>query len=358
MPGLEYHDSLNPALWDGDQLRADVHAHLLAIANRFIGSFDAPVNVTTIVLTGSNANYNWTARSDLDVHVIYDPRDRPWLPEYLLDKKRLFNSEHDVRIKGYNVEVYPQSTTEAFYGAGVYSLDDGAWLKHPAREPPDVDEAAVDAKVSDFARKIELAIAGACDVNEVQEQVHRLRLAGLEHGGELSVENIAFKELRAAGLLDRLAQAGRQREDRRLSLDRRTKTVPHVHVHIHGNKDTLTGTVRQGVAIRARAPDAGTAHDPKTGQFTGANSPHHEQATKHGWQIHGVMEGQKAYGRIGKGSTFYSHPTHKGHHLISLGSGQWSHLGPSGSGDPSSKNGSSPNTLRKHLEEFHKFDSA
>lgn len=231
---VEYYGELNPALWDGDRLRPDVREHLLATATRFVESSDAQVAVTDAVLTGSNANYNWTAHSDLDVHVIYDPKnvdEHGLLGDYLLDHKRLFNAEHQIRVKGFPVEVYPQTATEPFYGGGVYSLANDEWVIRPSHVIPDVDDCAVAAKVKDFTARIEAAIEGDGDVPALRDAVHRLRLAGLESGGEFSVENVAFKELRAQGLLDRLAAAGREREDRVLSLDRRRRSV---HVHLYG----------------------------------------------------------------------------------------------------------------------------
>ena len=57
---VQYHDMLNPMAWDMFRLKPDVRGALLRVANAFIATWDLPISVTDIILTGSNANYNWT----------------------------------------------------------------------------------------------------------------------------------------------------------------------------------------------------------------------------------------------------------------------------------------------------------
>ena len=52
----------------------------------------------------------------------------------------------------------------------------------------------------------------------MREELSKLRKTGLEREGEFSVENIAFKVLRAEGWIEKLRQHVYDLEDRRLSL--------------------------------------------------------------------------------------------------------------------------------------------
>ncbi|KKL44474.1 hypothetical protein LCGC14_2365290, partial [marine sediment metagenome] len=53
-----YNDTLNPDLWDDDKLKSEVAEKLKLIAKEFIEFFEViHLDVSDIVITGSNANY-------------------------------------------------------------------------------------------------------------------------------------------------------------------------------------------------------------------------------------------------------------------------------------------------------------
>jgi hypothetical protein len=70
--GFEEHDSINPLLWQGDELRPEVNLALLKIAKDFIEYIDVPFEVSDLVLTGSQLGYYYTEHSDLDLHIVVD----------------------------------------------------------------------------------------------------------------------------------------------------------------------------------------------------------------------------------------------------------------------------------------------
>ena len=55
---LELHDTLNPLLWDNQNLKEDVKQSLVEIANNFIDNLGFPIDVIDIRFLGSNASYN------------------------------------------------------------------------------------------------------------------------------------------------------------------------------------------------------------------------------------------------------------------------------------------------------------
>ena len=66
----ETHGTLNPKLWDGDQLRPGLKDGFIKIANAFYDFLEINVDIFDIIIIGSSANYNWTEHSDIDLHVV------------------------------------------------------------------------------------------------------------------------------------------------------------------------------------------------------------------------------------------------------------------------------------------------
>ena len=67
-----YQNELNPIFWSNKEFDAPVREKLLQIAQEFYASFKLEIPIDDIQLTGSLANYNWTPKSDLDVHILID----------------------------------------------------------------------------------------------------------------------------------------------------------------------------------------------------------------------------------------------------------------------------------------------
>ena len=101
---LEYHEELNSKFWDGTNLKPEVRKHLLMIANKWAIFAKIPKSgIKDIILTGGNANFNYTKFSDLDVHLIVDFNtvsecDKDFVGEFLVDKKTVWELTHDIKI--------------------------------------------------------------------------------------------------------------------------------------------------------------------------------------------------------------------------------------------------------------------
>ena len=67
---FEVHNQLNPKLWDNDKLKCEVKEKILQIVEYFKNYIDFPLDIVDINLVGSNASFNYTANSDLDIHII------------------------------------------------------------------------------------------------------------------------------------------------------------------------------------------------------------------------------------------------------------------------------------------------
>jgi len=203
------HQRLNSKLWSKGKLKSEIRYHLLEIAQHFIDFIDiAPIGLQDITISGSNAGYTYSRNSDLDLHLVVTiPKDREQLLKQLFDaKKNQYNFQHDIKIKNIDVEVYVQDAQQIHHSVGVYSVLDDKWLKIPEAVSDTVDRAEVKVKYKQYVGKIRTALRSDNleAVKQTSDDIKKLRQQGLDRDGELSVENITFKILRAKGLIEQL----------------------------------------------------------------------------------------------------------------------------------------------------------
>ena len=237
-PKLAYHGELNPSLWSNSgaqwELRPEVSEALKKIADEFIEFLGISVaDVTDVILTGSNTNYNWTELSDVDLHLVIDlskgdklcptcPSDN-FIEDCFQAKKALWNSSHHITIHGFDVEVYAQPASEqAVTDSGVYSIQHSQWLQFPEHKAVTIDNNAVKIKAQDIMNQIDALLNSQSDnleeLNSIKDKIRKLRAAGLKEKGEFSIENLAFKALRNLGYIERLSDYIKNIHDRDLSV--------------------------------------------------------------------------------------------------------------------------------------------
>lgn len=222
---VTYHDNLCPLAWRGTDMLPEVRNKLLQIAEIFVGYLEVPnFRVLDVVLTGSMANYNWTRFSDFDIHIVteYDDLNADQIAEaFYQAKKKIWNDSHDITIRGHEAELYVEDVNEPPVAQGMFSLKDNKWLSKPTFSQPDVNTGAVFHKVKGLTTEIKHALKTADDANDIQrltDKIRKMRRAGLDKGGEFSVENLAFKVLRNIGYIEKLNNAYLALQDRELSL--------------------------------------------------------------------------------------------------------------------------------------------
>ena len=208
LQSVPYHDELNPILWQDNKLKTEIRYKLLFIAKHFANFLNVPkLNLRDITISGSNAAYGYSDSSDLDLHLIVDiPEDKLELVELYDAKKNQYNSKFDINLKTIPVELYVQDSTQPHTSAGIYSVLNDTWIREPTHQAPRVTEEEVKSKARNYAGKINRALKSKdlSFAKETMADIRRLRQAGLEEGGEFSVENLAFKLLRARGQIDKL----------------------------------------------------------------------------------------------------------------------------------------------------------
>jgi hypothetical protein len=233
-------DELNPKIWDNPdnpsdaKMKEDIRKRLMEIANEFVGFLGLEIFVQDVTMTGSLANYNWSEFSDVDLHIMYDFNEsgdkKELVQELFKIKKTLFNSTHDITVKGYDVELYVQDTNEPHISSGVYSVLYDEWIKEPSPEEVTIDEGKLKQKVNQWKDIIDLVIddieEGDEDletsiekIDKVKDKLKKYRTCGLEKNGEYSYENLVFKFLRRNGYIQKLFDFQNEIMDKRLSLE-------------------------------------------------------------------------------------------------------------------------------------------
>jgi hypothetical protein len=211
---------LNPKLWADNKLIPEVRGQLLIIAKNFADFLNVQkLNLRDITVSGSNAGYNYNDSSDLDLHLVADI-DSPERAELYDAKKNQYNFTYNIKLKGIDVELYVQDSKQTHHSAGIYSVLNGKWLSEPKPNAVTVTHKEIKSKARNYASRINQALRSN-DLNTAKDtmaNIRRLRQAGLESGGEGSVENLAFKLLRARGQIDKLRKHITKLQSAKLSL--------------------------------------------------------------------------------------------------------------------------------------------
>ena len=222
---------LNREFWTSDnKLNPTIRAALMKIAKEFYDSIDLEKKpkVKDIVFTGSLANYNYSQYSDVDLHLLFDfGKDKELLSQFFLLAKSKWNDKHDITIKGYDVEVYAEDASSPHVATGLYSVLKDKWIKEPKKETPVYDEQDVMTKVKHivgiFDQLVNQYKSGQLTgldkkIEKFRDKLGKFRQSGLDKGGEFSTENLAFKLLRRAGYMEKLANLQNMTIDRQLSI--------------------------------------------------------------------------------------------------------------------------------------------
>jgi hypothetical protein len=237
-------DELNPDVWDlpneknndyGAQnykLKPEIKKRLLKVAELFVEFLDTDLFVHDIIFVGSLVGYNWSEYSDFDVHVVMDldeAGDKRELYEELFRlKKSIFNAAHDIRIKGFETELYVQDLNEDNESQGVYSLIKDKWIRVPKKEDFKINEKKLKSKVQQWIDIIDGVLENAEDediedavklVKKYREKLRKYRTCGLKKEGEYSYENLVFKYLRRNGYIAKLEDFKNKFVDKKLSLE-------------------------------------------------------------------------------------------------------------------------------------------
>lgn len=239
-------NELNPKIWDKSKneyvLNPKVRTNLLEIAYDFIESLNVDVVISDIIMTGSLANFNWSNYSDVDLHVVADfdqfsKSSRKLYEELFKLKKTVYGVKHNLKIFGYDVELYIEDETilRDVKSAGRYSVLHNEWVVKPPKESINIKEFGIKEKAKKWMKIID-DVEEIVDDKDIEtakkliknytEKIRKFRECGLEKGGEYSEENLVFKILRRNGYLDKLREMKDKVIDKKLSIKEATLGAP------------------------------------------------------------------------------------------------------------------------------------
>jgi predicted nucleotidyltransferase len=230
---LSIKSTLNPKVWENPDnpkkatMVPKVRKALERIADEFVNYLGEDVFVEDVILTGSLSNFNWSEYSDFDLHIVVDMDeygDEDELYKELFNlKKQVFNDKHNIKIFGYDVELYAQDAEEPHVSSGVYSIMNNSWVNTPKKSRLDLNKKVLEDKIKNWVEKIDKTIeeGGVKTLEDLKAKLKKYRQSGLEGDGELSYENLVFKYLRRSGHIQKLFDAINKGTDKELSIERK-----------------------------------------------------------------------------------------------------------------------------------------
>lgn len=225
---FKVNNELNPKFWIGNKLKPEVSKHLKKVADswtEFVGL--KKTSVQDILFLGGNAGYNYTRYSDIDLHIVVDIEKAVECPDLASElyesKKQLWKLTHNAKIYGHDIEPYVEDVgKKRRKNQGVYSIKYNKWLVIPGKFTGELDKDLLETKVRDMMRSIDSAISNTTNedvLKHLLSKIRDMRNAGLDKSGEFSIENLAFKELRNKGYIDKLADHIIKLQDKTLTLE-------------------------------------------------------------------------------------------------------------------------------------------
>lgn len=232
---------LNPKLWTTDQcLSKKLQLGFMKIATAFHDSLEIDAPILDVILIGSNANYNWTEHSDIDLHVVVNylnvGNNLYLVQQYLQAKKSIWNSKYPLKYKGMNIELYAQDSNESLHGSvGIFSVMKNKWIRKPDANTISIDDDLIQQKAQPYEYEIENIDESdpnaETKIKRILVKLRNLRQAGLDAAGEYSIENLAFKYLRNKGLIDRIKEMLHHITSNQLIIDENVTDALAQHVN-------------------------------------------------------------------------------------------------------------------------------
>lgn len=227
---IQLHDELNPKLWKNGRLKPIVREKLLKIVDKYVSQSDVLTSddVIDAELLGSNASFNYTESSDLDLHLVVNMEDMSCDPEIFQlacnAERSSFNRNYDITIKDIDVEMYVEDVKASTASNGIYSLYKDEWIKfpQPITVPNYEDDGEYIKLLDTWKSRAQQLLGSENEAKTIQEYInnlYNLRRTSIMKDGEFGRGNLVFKEIRNEGLLDKLKEKQYEIASKELSLE-------------------------------------------------------------------------------------------------------------------------------------------
>lgn len=211
---FQVNDTLNPKIWNitTKELLPEVKDKIVEVVSYFEDYCDVPINIVDIQVVGSNASYNYTATSDLDVHIIANfesvTQETILLQKVYDAKKSKFNSQYDITVHGVEIEIYVEDVKSGITSNGIYSVLDNKWVKEP-KPLNTITKHNIQPEFEKWQQVIAKALASQNydTINNCINTIYLIRHNSIATDGEYGKGNELFKRIRSEGYLDKLKDA-------------------------------------------------------------------------------------------------------------------------------------------------------
>lgn len=224
---VEIHNTLNSKFWEDNELKSEVREKIEAIVERFktyLNDKNIKIDVKDILLLGSNASYNYTDDSDLDIHIIVEPKEITEDEELLKQLYDLaasaFNDKFNITLKNSDAEIYVELNDTDAHSNGIYSLEKG-WIKKPIKD--ELKNVELDKDELNKWKKRYLSVLKEKDAKKIKKfiaELYKLRKDSIAADGEYSQGNLIFKEMRNLSYISKLKDLLDEIESEELSLEK------------------------------------------------------------------------------------------------------------------------------------------
>ena len=224
---FEQHNILNPKIWGEDNtLQDDISKKLYQIIEQYIEDSQILTHddILTAEIVGSNASYNYTDKSDLDLHLIVDMSELSKDPKFAQlandGEKALFNRRYDLNLRGCQVEVYIEDIKTSAVSNGVFDLYTNEWVRFPSRFNVNIDQDKYLRKyqTTEHTAKELLKQGTTEDIIKFINDLYLKRRKSLQTEGEPGTDNQIFKDLRNNDILSQLKDKVAEMKSDELSL--------------------------------------------------------------------------------------------------------------------------------------------
>lgn len=227
---IEVHDTLNPLLWNNNKLRTNIAEALKSIVLQYIddSQFLKESDIIDIELLGSNASFNYTKDSDIDLHIVVNMESissDPALVQIACNaEKSVFNKSYNITVKGIDVELYVEDVNAATASNGIYSLTKDEWIKFPVKMniPDTTNNPDYNVLLGEWVKAAKDILNNSSSSSEITRfinEIYNLRRLSIMTEGEYGIGNLVFKEVRNQGLLQQLKDLLNLNTSKELSLE-------------------------------------------------------------------------------------------------------------------------------------------
>jgi hypothetical protein len=149
--------------------------------------------------------------------------------KYMDSVRKIWNEQHDIKIKGYDVESFIQDVSHKGTPSGQFSILKNKWIIKPSLSNFKPDEDLIKTKASKIMNDIDdlgFDLEHTQNYEKISERFKKIwkrvkesRKSSLEKTGEFSVENLVFKLLRRNGYIGKLLDIRAKAYDYQFSID-------------------------------------------------------------------------------------------------------------------------------------------